>query len=66
MLLSFAGLLSNLRYLQVHYITGRDYYFWVRDFVYKAPNLELISLQFVNPIKDKDIAEVVEEPNQPD
>ena len=63
MLLSFAGLLSNLRYLQVHYITGRDYYFWVRDFVCKALNLELISLQFVNPIKDEDMAEVAEEPD---
>lgn len=32
----------------------------------KAPNLELISLQFVNPIKDEDMAEVAEEPDQPD
>lgn len=60
-----AGLLPNLRHLQAHHITGRDYFAWVRDFVCKAPHLESISLQFVNPI-DEDMAEVAEQPDQPD
>jgi hypothetical protein len=60
MLPTFTSPLSNLRHLQIHHISSRDHYLCVRDFVYKALNLESISPQFVNPVENEDMAEVAE------